>query len=70
MVRRVIEAAHRHRCKVGLCGQAPSDDPSFAEFLVDSGIDAISVTPDSFVNVKRQVAAVEDRETEGSAAAS
>nr|WP_267135894.1 putative PEP-binding protein [Vibrio sp. J1-1] len=35
-------------CKVGICGQAPSDHPEFAEFLVSCGIDSISLNPDSF----------------------
>ena len=42
--------------KTGICGQAPSDHPEFARFLVDHGIDSISVTPDSFLAVKRAVA--------------
>jgi pyruvate,water dikinase len=42
-----------------LCGQAPSDHPEFAGFLVECGIDSISVTPDSFVAVKRHVADAE-----------
>ena len=41
--------------------QAPSDHPEFAEFLVTCGIDSISVSPDSFVAVKRRVAAAEAR---------
>ncbi len=61
MIRRVIEVAHEGRSKVGLCGQAPSDHPEFGAFLVDCGIDSISVSPDSFVTVKRKVAAAEDR---------
>ncbi|HBZ70373.1 MAG TPA: phosphoenolpyruvate synthase [Deltaproteobacteria bacterium] len=61
MIRRVIEVAHEGRAKVGLCGQAPSDHPDFGAFLVDCGIDSISVSPDSFVAVKRKVAAAEDR---------
>lgn len=59
MIRHVIEQAHRHGTKVGLCGQAPSDDPEFARFLVECGIDSISVTPDSFLAVKQHVAAAE-----------
>lgn len=43
----VVEAAHRHGCKVGICGQAPSDHPEFARFLADIGIDSISVTSDA-----------------------
>ena len=59
MIRSVIERAHRAGAKVGLCGQAPSDHPEFAEFLVDCGIDSISVSPDSFAAVKQRVAARE-----------
>lgn len=61
MIRTVIEAAHLAGAKVGLCGQAPSDHPEFAEFLVECGIDSISVSPDSFLAVKERVAAAETR---------
>jgi pyruvate,water dikinase len=44
-----ISGAHRHGREVGLCGQAPSDKPSFASFLVEQGIDSISLTPDSVI---------------------
>ena len=54
-----VGAAHRAGAKVGLCGQAPSDHPEFAEFLVECGIDSMSLSPDSFVAVKRIVAAAE-----------
>jgi pyruvate,water dikinase len=59
MIRTVIEAAHRSGAKIGLCGQAPSDHPEFAEFLVQCGIDSLSVSPDSFIAVKQRVAAAE-----------
>ncbi len=59
MIRTVIEKAHQHGSKVGLCGQAPSNYPEFAKVLVDAGIDSISVTPDSFLNVKEHVVAAE-----------
>ncbi|OYX42655.1 MAG: phosphoenolpyruvate synthase [Rhodobacterales bacterium 32-67-9] len=59
MIRTVIERAHDAGCKVGLCGQAPSNDPEFARLLVAAGIDSISVTPDSFLAVKGHVAAAE-----------
>jgi len=59
MIHSVIEAAHKAGAKVGLCGQAPSDHPEFAEFLVDCGIDSMSVSPDSFLAVKQRVAAKE-----------
>jgi pyruvate,water dikinase len=55
----VIERAHAAGAKVGFCGQAPSNDPAFARLLVDAGIDSISVTPDSFLAVKKHVAEAE-----------
>jgi pyruvate,water dikinase len=59
MISSVIGAAQKAGAKIGLCGQAPSDYPEFAAFLVDCGIDSISVSPDSFTAVKREVAAAE-----------
>lgn len=59
MIRSVIERAHKVGAKVGLCGQAPSNYPDFAAVLVDAGIDTISVTPDSFLAVKKIVAEAE-----------
>ena len=69
MIRTVIEAAHKAGAKVGLCGQAPSNHPEFAEFLVGCGIDSLSVTPDSFLSVKQHIAAAESR-SESSATSS
>jgi pyruvate,water dikinase len=66
LIRHAIEAAHSRGRKVGLCGQAPSDRPEFARFLVEAGIDSISVSPDTFLRVKQHVAAAEaaaDRDT-------
>ncbi|MCV2873683.1 phosphoenolpyruvate synthase [Defluviimonas sp. WL0050] len=59
MIRTVIREAHKAGSKVGFCGQAPSNDPAFAQSLVGLGIDSISVTPDSFLKVKRNVAEAE-----------
>ena len=59
MIRETIERAKANGRKVGLCGQAPSNDPAFARLLVEAGIDTISVTPDSFLEVKRNVAEAE-----------
>ena len=59
MIAHVIAAAKEAGAKVGLCGQGPSDHPEFARFLVECGIDSISVTPDSFIRVKEQVARAE-----------
>ncbi|MER6610407.1 phosphoenolpyruvate synthase [Streptomyces sp. NPDC000927] len=58
-VRSLIARAHSAGRPVGLCGQRPSDDPSFTEFLVRTGIDSISVAPDSFAAVKQHVYAAE-----------
>ena len=55
----LISAAHDADRKVGICGQRPSDDPDFARLLVRSGIDSISITPDTFLKVKQQVAEAE-----------
>ena len=59
MIAELIRVAHAHGRKVGLCGQAPSDRPEFARFLVETGIDSISVNPDSFARVKTIVADAE-----------
>ncbi|WP_291269528.1 phosphoenolpyruvate synthase [Gemmatimonas sp.] len=58
-IERLIADAHAVGCKVGICGQAPSDYPEFAEFLVRAGIDSISLNPDSVVPVLQRVAALE-----------
>lgn len=55
----VIRRVKAKGTKIGICGQAPSDYPEFASFLVEAGIDSISVTPDSFMNVKKHVVAAE-----------
>jgi pyruvate,water dikinase len=55
LIRMVVEAAHRRGRTVGLCGQAPSDDPDFAAFLVEIGIDSISVSPDALGRVVRRI---------------
>lgn len=60
LIRQVIAAAHRTGRKVGICGQAPSDHPEFAEFLVECGIDSISLNPDSVAGARRRVAAAEE----------
>ena len=55
----LIETAKKYKVKVGICGQGPSDFPDFAQFLVDQGIDSISVTPDSLVKTVKAISAVE-----------
>ena len=59
MIHEVIRAAHKKKCKVGICGEAPSNYPEVAAFLVKCGIDSISINPDRFVETKRIVAKAE-----------
>lgn len=59
MILELIEKAHGKNTKVGICGQAPSDYPDFAEFLVKAGIDTISLNPDSVLGVIQHIAEVE-----------
>ena len=47
MIAAVIKSAHKYKCKIGICGQGPSDFPDFAKFLVKQGIDSISLNPDT-----------------------
>ncbi len=61
MISDLITVAHSKGRKVGICGQAPSDYPEFAAFLVKAGIDSISLNPDSVIQVKRVVAEAERR---------
>jgi pyruvate, water dikinase len=59
MVRMVIEKAKKNGRKIGICGQAPSDYPEFAKFLVELGIDSMSLNPDSVMKTLLMVAEVE-----------
>lgn len=59
MISDLIKSAHKVGCKVGICGQAPSDYPEFATFLVKEGIDSISLNPDSVMEMIRHVARAE-----------
>lgn len=49
LIRQLIKTAKKFRRKVGICGQGPSDFPDFAEFLVEEGIDSISLNPDTVI---------------------
>jgi len=60
-IREAIQKAHAAGIKVGICGQAPSNYPDFAAFLVEEGIDSISLNPDSFIATVPHVAAAEQR---------
>jgi len=63
LVKQVIDAAHNHkpRRKIGICGQAPSDFPEFADFLVECGIDSMSLNPDVVLSTRLNIAEVEKR---------
>jgi pyruvate,water dikinase len=58
----VIRVAHQYGRKVGICGQAPSDYPDFAAFLVEQGIDAISLTPDAVLRTTAAVLEIEQKQ--------
>ena len=59
MIRMVIDVAKRRGKKIGICGQAPSDFPEFATFLVECGIDSMSLIPDTVIKTRLAVAAKE-----------
>lgn len=59
MVKMVIEKAKKNDRKIGICGQAPSDYPEFARFLVELGIDSISLNPDSVLKTLLDIAKTE-----------
>ncbi len=63
LVKQAIDVAHEHqpRRKVGICGQAPSDFPEFAEYLVECGIDSISLNPDTVIKTRLTIAEAEKR---------
>ncbi|HVW85877.1 MAG TPA: phosphoenolpyruvate synthase, partial [Bryobacteraceae bacterium] len=59
MIASAIRAAKEHGRKIGICGQAPSDYPEFARFLVENGIDSMSLNPDSILKMRMEVAKTE-----------
>ena len=61
MDRQAIEQARRLGRKIGLCGQAPSDYPEFASFLVDCGIHSMSLNPDAVLPTTRLVLEMETK---------
>jgi len=63
LVKQVIDTAHNHqpRRKVGICGQAPSDFPEFAEYLVECGIDSISLNPDTVLKTRFKISDTEKK---------
>jgi pyruvate,water dikinase len=60
-IKMLIEAAHKHGKTVSICGQGPSLYPELTEFLVNAGIDSISVNPDTVTYTRRLIASVEQR---------
>jgi pyruvate, water dikinase len=56
MIAQLIKIAHAHNTPVGICGKAPSDYPDFVKFLVEQGIDSISLTPDTALRTRQNVA--------------
>lgn len=61
IISHLIKVAHEHGCTVSICGEAPSDLPDFAEFLVRCGIDSISVNADAVISTRRLVASIEQK---------
>jgi len=57
----LIKVAKKTKTKVGICGQGPSDYPDFAQFLVEEGIDTISVTPDSMLKTIKAIYKIENK---------
>ena len=60
MLKNVIKKCKKNKLKIGICGQGPSDYPEFAKFLVEQGIDTISITPDSLVKTINIIHKVEN----------
>ena len=61
MIQLAVEGCRRHGIHSGICGQAPSDYPDMAEFLVELGIDSMSLNPDSILRTTRAVLDLEER---------
>jgi pyruvate,water dikinase len=61
MIRMAVEGAQRCGCHSGLCGQAPSDHPEMAEFLVELGIESMSLNPDAVLATTQNILAIEAR---------
>jgi pyruvate, water dikinase len=61
LIRQTVEGGRRNHRHVGICGQAPSDYPEFAQYLVKIGIDSISLNPDTIIKTTQQVLEVEKK---------
>ena len=60
-IKMLIEGAHKHGKTVSICGQGPSTFPEFAQFLVEAGIDSMSINPDTVAYTRKLVASVEQK---------
>lgn len=61
MVKMAIQTAKENNRKIGICGQGPSDYPEFARFLVEQGIDSISLNPDTVIKTRLEIADMEQQ---------
>ncbi len=61
MISQVIKTAKQHGRKIGICGQGPSDYPDFAQFLVEQGIDTISINPDAVLKTTKAIYEIEKK---------
>lgn len=61
MIRLAVTGAQRNHKHIGLCGQAPSDYPDMAEFLVEIGIDSMSLNPDTVLQTTQKILETEQR---------
>jgi len=61
LIKEVIKIARKAKRKIGICGQAPSDFPDFAEFLVKCGIDSISLNPDTVIKTTLRILKAEEK---------
>jgi pyruvate,water dikinase len=61
LVSSVIRTARAQGVKIGICGQAPSDYPEFAQFLVEEGIDSMSLNPDAVMKMMVKVVEIEQK---------
>jgi pyruvate,water dikinase len=61
LIKYLIEVGHETKTKVGICGQAPSDFPDFAQFLAEHGIDSISLIPDTVIKTTLAVSKTEEK---------
>jgi len=63
-IEEAIRKVQAHGRKIGICGQAPSDYPEFARFLVACGIDSISLNPDTVLQTTREIVEMEQQLSE------